>query len=116
MEKVKLPRAVAKAIEHYSKPTLAYTKYGVLDCIVGESTDVALNARKALIENYDEGMCWDVLMNAIVNGYEVEVTAEDKVRDLYDNPDIHNYNPISWKMGIKVTLDALGIKIEGVNA
>lgn len=123
-EKVKLPRGVAGAIETIRKSNMS--EHGLYDidwlesdiddndqiriakdsiCIYIESSTDQFDPKHPLINYY----------KALVNGYEVEETPEEKVRYWYENPDIHNYNPNSWKMGIKVTLDALGIKIEGVN-
>lgn len=66
------------------------------------------------------------LADALINGYEVEKSPEQKVRDYYES----NYakheksKPFSGEdhyttgvsQGIKRTLEHLGIKIEGVNA
>ncbi|MEK5298687.1 hypothetical protein [Bacillus sp. FSL R5-0659] len=66
------------------------------------------------------------LAAALINGYEIVMTPEEKVRDYYES----NYakheksKPFSGEdhyttgvsQGIKRTLEHLGIKIEGVNA
>jgi len=66
------------------------------------------------------------LAAALINGYEVEKTPEEKVRELYAT----NYQRHEQSMphskediftsgvaeGIRSTVDCLGIKIEGVNA
>jgi hypothetical protein len=72
-----LPVKVDEAIEYYSKP---YTKYGVLNCILTENSQIALLARDALISRFGRDEWQDVLMIALVNGYTVE-TLESKIED-----------------------------------
>jgi len=52
---------------------------------------------------------------ALINGYEVEKTPEEKVREYYES---YGGSPsaMEWKEAVQDTLDLLGIKIEGVNA
>ncbi|MED1148918.1 hypothetical protein P4T97_06740 [Bacillus paralicheniformis] len=66
------------------------------------------------------------IVAALINGYEVEKTPEEKVREYY----AANYQRHEQSMprskddfytsgvaeGVRNTLDSLGIKIEGVNA
>jgi hypothetical protein len=65
---------------------------------------------------------FDTLMSALVNGYVVEKSAEELVREAYDNIRKEYVDrPHSWYYdgradGIIFTLHTLGIKIEGVNA
>lgn len=68
------------------------------------------------------------LMNALVNGYTVEKSPEDKVREYYDrchanlkeaeiNGRTHRASNFDGQAtGVSITLDILGIKISGVNA
>ncbi|QII48106.1 DUF1642 domain-containing protein [Bacillus paralicheniformis] len=55
------------------------------------------------------------LAAALINGYEVEKTLEEKVREYYES---HGGSPSAEerKAAIRETLCKLGIKIEGVNA
>ncbi|MCI4129410.1 hypothetical protein [Bacillus haynesii] len=55
------------------------------------------------------------LAAALINGYEVEKTPEEKVREFYES---HGGSPSAMerKAAIRETLYKLGIKIEGVNA
>ena len=57
----------------------------------------------------------DILAAALINGYEVEKTPEEKVREYYES---HGGSPSAEerKAAIRETLYKLGIKIEGVNA
>ncbi|MFF2413473.1 hypothetical protein [Bacillus safensis] len=66
------------------------------------------------------------LASALINGYEIVMTPEEKVRAYYEsNYAKHekskpfsgeDHYTIGVSQGIKRTLDYLGIKIEGVNA
>jgi len=70
----------------------------------------------------------DLLMQALVNGYTVSKTPEEKVREYYDRcrekRDQAEMDDRSFAaehldgqaIGASITLDILGIKIEGVNA
>ena len=55
------------------------------------------------------------LAAALINGYEVEKTPEEKVREYYES---HGGSPSAEerKAAIRETLYKLGIKIEGVNS
>jgi hypothetical protein len=115
-EKVKLPREVIEAIEHYSKSEFGYTKYGVLDCIVGEASSYSMKARSVLISAHGEGPCWDVLMEAIINGYEVEETPEERIKETFERFERSEVGrEVGFAGGIKFSLNELGIKIEGIN-
>jgi len=58
----------------------------------------------------------DLIMQALVNGYEVEKSPEEKIREYYESlNDEFTYEP-KERDGIEQTLNLLGIKIGGVNA
>ncbi|WP_065643749.1 hypothetical protein [Bacillus paralicheniformis] len=65
-----------------------------------------------------------VLAAALINGYEVEKTPEESVREFYDSfecgprmyPAEMSFRNEEYRRIIKCTLNRLGIKIEGVNA
>lgn len=63
-----------------------------------------------------EGGTPDLLMSALVNGYTVEQTPEEKVHEYYDSLNEQDGFESAEQDGILTTLDLLGIKIEGVNA
>jgi len=118
MEKVKLPRKVAEAIE--SLKTDWYTNSTILQSLFKEVwPDPHAPYFEALIE-YDNV---DKLITALVVGYEIEeepitVTIaleqqENFKRFLRKQIDLENYNYVSV---IKKALDILGITIDGVNA
>lgn len=64
------------------------------------------------------------LASALINGYEVEKTPEESVREFYDSfecgprmyPAEMSFRNEEYRRIIKCTLNRLGIKIEGVNA
>jgi hypothetical protein len=122
-EKVTLPREVAEAID-------AAREAGKGD---NRLIQVACSAERILYD-YDRAIyewCRDDnlirFVGALVNGYEVEQTPEDKVRELYQSVEIaldRIFDPkdreqirlSGYQDGITDTLDVLGIKISGVNA
>lgn len=115
-EKVILPRDVAKAIEAIigrggeDKDIIAYAmdRYTVKDASV--------------IFHYAQENFHDI-MSALVNGYTVEQTPEEKVREYYDEQERladeaaydGDYNA-GQAYAIEHTLNLLGITIEGINA
>jgi Protein of unknown function (DUF1642) len=118
--KVVLPREVAEAIESLRKNQ--FDNRAIINRIYKATAPPALQLYA--IENFD------TLLNALVNGYEIEKSPEEKVREYYE--EIHEKHGKSFaevpyggkpphyfsgvKDGIKTTLDILEIKIEGVNA
>ncbi len=116
-EKVTLPREVADAIEEMrGKGT---SNFGVLRRAYGAiSIEPDLTLKKWAFDGEGDGTP-DELMRALVNGYEVEKSPEDRVREYYKacEPITHtNYTNVGRRDGIVTTLDLLGITIEGVNA
>lgn len=70
---------------------------------------------------------FSLLASALVNGYEVEATSEEQLREFYRDlisravsRDSHEHSAgenVFWKKAraVRETLDILGIKIEGIN-
>lgn len=107
MTKVKLPRKVAKAIEALRSDGYADTQ------IVYEIE--ANKADHVLADYFFEKATPDELMQALVNGYEVEQAPERALIDLFDAyQDIDEFDG-GVRFGIVSTLDILGIKIGGIN-
>lgn len=119
----KLPKNVAEAIEYFrNKENLNNSE------IVWQVHQVDQNLKHGEVirdyaaDNYDD------FLRALVNGYEIEETPEDKVRDLVtkwrdtrrehgDNSQVVLYDKYGNLIYAAVTvLDLLNIKIEGVNA
>lgn len=101
-----IPKEVADAIENFRKSNFADES---IIAVAGISETLRLIPTATLL-------------SALVNGYVVEKSAEELVREAYDNiRKEYVYRPHSWYYdgradGIVFTLHTLGIKIEGVNA
>jgi hypothetical protein len=112
--RVTLPREVAEAIEE------AKEQYE-------SNTAIFDDARSGILETlyYHFEYNFDELMSALVNGYEIEKSPEDKVREYYEglietkqdlsNDDYTRELAAYEASGVSKTLNLLGIKIEGVN-
>lgn len=117
-DKVTLPRDVAEAIEYFREKghTDAY--------IVSRSVVGGVGGYELSLVNFDK----DVLMSALVNGYTVEQTPEEKVREYFEKcqrnwllaDEQENTDAAEFLNGqllaISQTLGLLGISIEGINA
>lgn len=130
MEKAKLPREVAEAIEHCKSAGIELVDIPPLLNVIGQLfRDYQPEVIKSLevLQEYvtspeDNRMNF---LKAIVNGYEVEETPEEKLKRYYLELKLENeqYAPHSNELinssfelyGIVKTLGILGIKIEGVN-
>lgn len=112
MEKVKLPQEVAKAIESYSE----WGKETLFQEIVGLNRIHPETKQVELLNDYFIKTGWLFLAEALVNGYEVEQTPEEKVREYYRSQfDEATAYARGVCLGIKETLDLFNIKIPGVN-
>lgn len=130
-KKVTLPRDVAEAIEklreygweqanllnagefiNIDRPTLAE--------IGGEHVGfpIAEWLSKDFHANYSN------YVSALVNGYEIEQSPEDKLREYYaelkgtydSSSGLESYRVDGMLQSVETTLDILGIQIEGINA
>ncbi len=110
-EKVTLPREVAEALTECERNYI--------------SADITLifHAQNGLIGKYAplQTLTISELASALINGYEVEKSPEEKVREYYVKTneavaDTQQAAFLGERLGIKSTLDLLGIKIGGVNA
>ncbi|MEC0718978.1 hypothetical protein P8882_01655 [Bacillus haynesii] len=86
------------------------TDSAILELYVGDSLAVRNPRNRCL---YDLDLL--TLAAALINGYEVEKTPEEKVREYYES---YGGSPSAMerKEAVQDTLDLLGIEIEGVNA
>lgn len=128
MKKVIVTKEVAEAIEDVRKAQ--YTNADIIADIINDRGHTAYGTlMPTLIEfSRQSESNIDVLMQALVNGYEIEKTAEDKLAGLYKGAksSARMYAALDeWSnckaeegkaKGIQLALDTLGIKIEGVNA
>ena len=110
-DKVRLPKEVAEAIETLRSHDFKVTNHDIL-FIFAESHN---NGYPALVKFSQSN--FDTLIQALVNGYEVERTPEVIILEEYlsqlGNPDKWC---VGFQEGIKFTLDVLDKKILGVNA
>ncbi|MGN9867377.1 hypothetical protein [Bacillus swezeyi] len=94
------------------------TDSAILEFYVGDSLAV-MNPRNRCL--YDLDLI--TLAAALINGYEVEKTPEEKVREFYDSfecgplmyPAEMSFRNETYRRIIKCTLNRLGIKISGIN-
>jgi hypothetical protein len=116
--KVKLPKNVAEAIEQVRLSYKSGCEYDLLFLNrerYGKMEEIGLY----VYESRENMMRY---FQALVNGYEVEETPEDKVREyfgLYSGNfrDSHEHrHALGVTQGVRETLNILNIKIDGVNA
>lgn len=120
MSKVKLPREVAEAIDYYR--SVGYMNRAILDVIEELISAPSGNILKAFVNQDDDN--FDLLLQALVNGYEEEETPEDKLLKYYldqkkvcvGGGDSHDKQYAEGAMdGVLMTLTLLNFKVEGVN-
>lgn len=140
MEKVKLPKEVAEAIEELRK--LKYNNYGIIVGIMFnlklkdevaksfsalrrfvDRTKIKYEDNKKTYERINE----DVLIEALVNGWEIVDTFGDDVREWYQELQylleksdttitLERRKNVERELAtISKTLDLLGVKVSGVN-
>ncbi|QOS98950.1 hypothetical protein JNUCC42_21520 [Brevibacterium sp. JNUCC-42] len=128
MEKVKLPKEIGSAIEELRKTGWSE------ECIVNaiefidfEHKPIRPTGAPSTIANWlsEDIKRLLILASAVVNGYELEHTPEEKLSDIYkkyENYALQAWNPVVMErnhlicQGIKIAVDELGFKIEGINA
>jgi DNA integrity scanning protein DisA with diadenylate cyclase activity len=123
--KIVLPKNVATALAHYVN--LADSKHEAFTDIL--SLGYEAERSELILRHFEHD--FDELMEALICGYEVEKSPEEKVRDYYEyvkseRETLQGYSTEglrqhadryrSAELAIRNTLDLLGIKIAGVNA
>lgn len=109
--KVKLPKNVADAIETLRSMDFKVTNWDIVYAFAVSKAD----EYPALIEFARND--FDTLLQALVNGYEVEISPEDKVREYYKQQNsISTDDQDTAARVIRNVLNFLEINIEGVNA
>ncbi|SDJ62120.1 DUF1642 domain-containing protein [Paenibacillus naphthalenovorans] len=104
-EKVKLPREVAEAIERFRN--IGCDNASIIYTFASGEDKNNIDFANYAADNFD------TLLQALVNGYEVEQTPEEIIKHLYDN--MFSPNQDAYRNGMIDTLNALNIKIKGVN-
>ncbi|MEI2356118.1 hypothetical protein [Mesobacillus zeae] len=116
--KITVPAEVAEALGLYVGATKSKT-----EAFMSIRNDGDIYKQSSVIRSYFKSNI-DGILEALVNGYTVEQTPEEKVReywsklmsDRYNVNDEHHLDKLSAEIhGIIKTLNLLGIKIEGVN-
>lgn len=127
--KVVLPREVAEAIDTMRKS--GYKDYEILRNAGGDNTGTPNKVIRGWAFSVRSVGSADLLMQALVNGYEVEKTPEEKMQKKYQDHaetasfyvgkklDIYESQQERYSSGyvrgVKDFADFYGIKIEGVN-
>ena len=119
--KITVPQSVATAIRYYTD--LHETKHEAFANIL--QLGYESEKSEAILRHFDGD--YDLLMEALICGYQVERSPEEKVRELYDAlvSGRNEYYGVSVTMharydlavqSVRKALGFLGIKIEGVNS
>jgi hypothetical protein len=117
MEKVILSKEIADALNDVSN------FYSPVEIIAEIVKDIGCSAygtkMSTLVKMYHSGtLDIDELMNALVNGYEIEKTPEEKIKEYYDSH-LHRGFGNSYSNGVltsvNVVLNFLNKTIEGIN-
>jgi DNA integrity scanning protein DisA with diadenylate cyclase activity len=122
--KITVPPSVASAIRHYVN--LADTKTEAFTDIL--SLGYEAERSEIILRHFDHD--YDELMEALICGYEVEKSPEEKVAEYYEyvkseRESLQGYSTLeirqqsekyrTTELAIKNTLDLLGVTIAGVN-
>lgn len=112
-----MPKEVAEAIETLENAEI--TTFGIICSLAYEiwgHSEHASEAHKVLrkFSFGNSGGNTDVLLKALVNDYEVEMTPEEKVQQRFNH--LKNDGKRQQMDDILFVLNAYGIKVEGVNA
>lgn len=136
MEMVTLPKEVAEAISALRE--IGWSNVRIASALehgkASDGSNVGMLRKFAYVDGDNE----DLILAALVNGYKVEKTPEEQIRELYEeaeeqireiyeekNDNYHNENSYDkWRKGyyegvlntVKNILDILGIEVEGINA
>lgn len=110
MEKLRLPKEVADGIKYLRENYKSGCEYDI-GLILREGWEVTIPIL-AYVESSRENL--ENYFRSLVNGYEVELSPEDRVRKYCINT-LSIANGTEIRAGIIDVLNILGIKIEGVN-
>lgn len=132
VEKVKLPKEVCEAIETMRSNEM--TNYAIISSLndsfwvkdKGCELSNVINANHVLYDYTHQSPLQntELIIEALVNGYEVEPTPEKKLLEMYKQALQNHQNAkideeiiyySGYSQGILITLETLGIEIEGIN-
>lgn len=106
-----MPREVAEAIEHTREVLCEGCEYA-LEFVIENINHVHASTLRSFLQTSNGH---EDYFKALVNGYETELTPEEKLRDIYKDHRGINVVSASYKAGIKDALWILDIKIPGIN-
>lgn len=113
--RVTLPREVAEALDSLRRQ--GGGNYEIVAAFIKRRKEIP--EIKTLADAFElNKISFDDILNALVNGYEIEKSPEDKVREYYEfvRRSIRDDYSDGILDGIEKTLDLLEIKVPGVNA
>ena len=113
-KKVVLPKEVAGAIERLRE--IGISDYAIINEVGRRQPlgSTGLTPHLKVIEKWvDRTGRGDELLGALVNGYEKETTPDELLRAYYEC--FPGKERIEAKRAIEVTLNILGITVEGIN-
>lgn len=123
-KKVTLPRDVAEAIEQLRQ--MGMSSYEIITGmeVAYDETDIEGKEYYDILNDRYMSVRTDELMHALVNGYEIEQSPEDKLREYYaelkgtydSSSGLESYRVDGMLQSVETTLAILGIQIEGINA
>jgi hypothetical protein len=113
LEKVKLPRSVAEALD-FVKVQSVWSSEIIKNAFDAYKTSTC--SKRRVIASFADKDAFK-FCKAIMFGYEVEETPEEKLRKWFKDTKVNGYPASDWQIdGAVHALNTLGIKIEGVNA
>ncbi|WP_162927807.1 DUF1642 domain-containing protein [Bacillus sp. Y1] len=119
-KKIVIPKEIADAVE-----SLKSRNYDDKSLIIFLTQQVFSGDHDLeVLVKYTHDTTWKVndnfmlLISALINGYNVEQTPEDKLREFYLDRRKSSEGSLYWTQAdaVEITLDLLGIKIEGINS
>ena len=115
MEKVKLPKHVAEALDVLI-PKYRHKAHLVHETVRGNSTSEEWETIRRYFRK-DDGNTSDDLLRALVIGYEIERTPKERLRDYYEYLRQSRRRSIQDQQAdaIKEALEILGITVAGIN-
>ncbi len=122
MNKVTIPREVAEAIEELRNAGMS--NWAII-AIANDPSEYSYVIDEKCLGEYSTTLSrfkGDKLLVALVNGYEIEQTPEERLRDIFIDAANERLSAMSggeyyvgMMDGIRTALNTLGIKIVGIN-
>ena len=123
MNKVTIPREVAEAIEELRN--VGMSNWAII-AIANDPSEYSYVIDEKCLGEYSTTLSRfkerDKLLGALVNGYEIEQTPEERLRDIFIDVANERLSArsggeyyVGMMDGIRTALNTLGIKIVGIN-